>query len=133
VPIRSNVKITEGTVPYDLYEYATFSAAGTVAVKTGAHRFYVEDGLTVVSVRASVGTAPTGASLIVDVNRNGTSLWATTTANRPTIAASGNTALAGAMDTDALVAGDYLTIDIDQVGSTVAGADLTVIVRMRRT
>lgn len=105
----------------------TFSISGDVATMTGAHRLYLKNGGTIAEVRASVGTAPTGASLIVDVNRNGTTIYGTQ-ANRPTIAASGNTATGGAASNGTFSAGDYLTVDVDQVGSTVAGADLTVTV-----
>lgn len=102
-----------------------FSATGEVVVSTGGHRFYVEEATTIQSVRASVGTAPTGASLIVDVNKNGTTIF-TTQSNRPTIAASGFTDVSGTPEVTALDAGDYLTVDIDQVGSSVPGANLTV-------
>jgi hypothetical protein len=77
-------------------------------------------------IRASVGTAPAGAPVIIDVNKNGTSLF-TTQANRPTIAAAANTSgNVTIMDVTTVAPGEYLTIDIDQIGSTTAGADLTV-------
>lgn len=72
-------------------------------------------------------TAPTGAALITDVNVAGTSLWATTQANRPTIAAAATSGTGTAFDTTTLTAGDVLTLDIDQVGSTVAGGQATLI------
>lgn len=105
---------------------ATFSVAGVVAQATGAGRWYNDTGrtLTLVKVRASVGTSPTGSSLIVDVNKNGTTIF-TTQGNRPTIAASGTTGT-GTPDVTTLADGDYLTVDIDAVGSTISGADLTV-------
>lgn len=115
----------------NLFEFATLSQGGTLSVKTGASRFYVESSYTIVGVRVAVGTAPTDASIIVDVNKNGTTIF-TTQGNRPTIAASSNTATANNPDVTSLVAGDYLSVDIDQVGSTVAGSDLTVQVRLRR-
>jgi hypothetical protein len=95
-----------------------------LTVKAGTSRYYLEEARTVVKVRASVGTAPTGAAILVDVNKNGTTIF-TTQANRPSIAISGNTAT-GTPQVTALAAGDYLTVDVDQVGSTVAGSDLTV-------
>lgn len=82
------------------------------------------------SVRASADTAPTGASLIVDVNKNGTTIY-TDQANRPTIAASTNTALGGTPDTSAGVSGDYYTPDIDQVGSTIPGSWVIVTMRIK--
>lgn len=110
---------------------ATFSKSGALAVAAGTHRWYADKAYTIVSVTAGVGTAPTGATLIVDVNNNGTSVWNVTTANRPTIAISGFTATGGALDDTTLAAGEYLTVDIDQVGSTVAGSDLVVNIVLR--
>lgn len=108
----------------------TWSYQGTVATIAGGQRLYVEQASTILSCRASVGTPPTGASIKVDVNKNGTTIF-TTQANRPTIAISGNTSGAVTnMNTNTLAAGDYLTVDVDQVGSTVAGADLTVTVTL---
>ena len=71
-------------------------------------------------------TAPTGASLIFDVNKAGTTIF-TTQANRPTIAAAATSGTIVAPDVTAIAAGDEFTIDCDQVGSTVAGADVTLI------
>lgn len=109
-----------------------FPTSGTVSTGTGALRVYVEEACTIVGARASVGTAPTGATLIVDVNKNGTTIY-TTQGNRPTIAISGNTSgTPTTPDVTSLAAGDYLTVDTDQVGSSVAGADLMVTVVLRK-
>lgn len=105
-----------------------FGVRGVVAVAVGGARFYNDSGrtLTILSVRTSVGTAPTGASLIVDININGTTIF-TTQANRPTIAVSGFTSgKVTNMDVTTIADGQYFTVDVDQVGSTVAGADLDV-------
>ena len=81
--------------------------------------------LTIVKVKLVVKTAPTGAAIIIDVNKNGTTIF-TTQANRPQIAAGATQGDSGTPDVTALAEGDKLTIDIDQIGSTIAGADLTV-------
>jgi hypothetical protein len=106
-----------------------FSQGGTLTTGTGQFRLYNRSGATrtIQTVTASVGTAPTGASILIDVNKNGTTIF-TTQSNRPTIAASGFEDESGAPDVTSWAAGDYLTIDIDQVGSTIAGANLTVTV-----
>jgi hypothetical protein len=104
----------------------TWSYSGTLAVTTGTFRWYNDTGrtLTITKIRASVGTAPTGASVICDVNKNGTTVF-TTQSNRPTIAVSTNTAL-GTPNVTSLADGDYLTVDIDQIGSSTPGSNLTV-------
>lgn len=110
-----------------------FSKAGALTTATGKHRLYAPGGVTwtIAEVRASVGTAPTGASLIVDVHKSGTTIF-TTQSNRPTVAASGFTDLADAVEVPSLASGEYLTVDVDQIGSSVAGEDLTVQVLLTR-
>ena len=107
----------------------SFSQGGTLTTGTGQFRWYNRTGATrtIQTVTASVGTQPTGASILVDVNKNGTTIF-TTQSNRPTIAVSTNEDESGAPDVTSLAAGDYLTIDIDQIGSTIAGSNLVVTV-----
>lgn len=110
-----------------------FGKAGVLTVSTGVGRLYNDLGYTLVieKIRVSVGTAPTGSSLIVDVNKDGTTIF-TTQGNRPTIAVSGVTVLSAAPDVTSWANGEYLTIDVDQIGSTVAGSDLQVQPIVRR-
>lgn len=86
--------------------------------------------ITIKSIRAMVGTAPTGAAAILDIHKNGTTIF-TTQGNRPEIAIDGNdSGEVTNMDVTALAKGDYLTLDIDQIGSTIAGKDLVVTLEM---
>lgn len=111
---------------------ATYITTGEIAVGAGLVRFPFPFVATLVSVTAGIATPPTGAALIVDVHRNGTTIFSTQ-ANRPTIAAGANaTAAAPTPNTTAMAVGDYLTVDIDQVGSTVPGSNLTVQIYYRR-
>lgn len=103
-----------------------FSSIGTLSVRTGTARFVAWEACTILGARAVCNTAPTGASVIVDINKNGTTIFSTQ-GNRPTIAAGTNDSGAiVAPNVTTLAVGDYLTVDIDQVGSTLAGSDLTV-------
>lgn len=107
-----------------------FSFAGSLVAVTGASKYPVPLAGTIVSAQAAVGTDPTGASVIVDVLKNGTTIY-TTQANRPTIAAGTNESAAALPDVTAVAAGDLLSVNIAQVGSTTPGADLTVVVLVR--
>lgn len=110
-------------------QLATFNTPGVLTVSPGTGRFRFPFNATILGVTAAVDTAPTGASLIVDVHKNGTTIF-TNQANRPTIAISGfATTTEPTPDVTAMAVGDYLTVDVDQVGSTIAGADLTIFVR----
>lgn len=105
----------------------TFSVEGAVSVGSGAARLYPPFDITIAAVRASVGIAPTGSDLIVDVNKDGTTIF-TTQANRPTIADSGFDSGEETPDVTAVSSSEYLTVDVDQVGSTDAGSHLTVVI-----
>lgn len=128
---RIRVKHSDGsTSAIRAIEPYVMAVTGALTVQTGKSRVYLEDNYTVESIRASVSTAPAGAAVIVDVNRNGTTLF-TTQAARPAIAAGAFTAT-GAPAVTTFAAGDYLTVDVDQIGTTTAGSDLTVVIRLRR-
>ena len=79
-----------------------------------------------------VDTVNTGADLIVEVKKNGTTIYGSTPANRPTVTdsdADGWGAVA-APDTVAFAQFDLMTIEVAQVGSTVAGSDLSVMLAL---
>ena len=116
-----------------MVEPHTFSSTGPLAAAAGKSRIYLESGYAVETVRAAVNTSPTGAgsAVTVDVNKNGVSIYSNP-ADLPSIAAGSNTATGNAAAGVELAQGDYLTVDIDTVGSTDPGADLTVTVRLRK-
>lgn len=93
------------------------------------NKLIVTQAMTITKVFIAANTAPTGAALICDINKNSTSIWASTQANRIQLASGSAYNTQSSFDTTALVEGDILTIDIDQVGSTVAGSDITVELR----
>lgn len=105
-----------------------WAAAGALSAGAGKFSWYNDTGvpLTVRSTRATVGTAPTGASVICDVNVAGVTIYGTQ-ANRPTIAATGLTSGKNVgMTSTSIPDGSRVTVDIDQVGSTTPGEDLVV-------
>lgn len=116
-----------GTVPY------TFSAQGVLTTRTGKSRQKLLGSGLIIAVVASLDTPATGATTFkVDVNKNGTTIFGTQ-ANRPTWVASANDATVGSHSVTTFANGDYLTCDIDAIGSTVAGSDLTVTIYILRT
>lgn len=104
-----------------------FASPGDLVVGGGTSRIYLPTAGTIQSVEASVGTAPDGQPAIIDVDKNGTTIF-TTQANRPSIAALAHTSGKMTPDVATFSIGDYLTVDIDQVGilpvSTVAFVSL---------
>jgi len=106
-----------------------FTVGGTLT--TGVNKtceIFASCALTIDKVYTHVKTAPTGAAIIVDVNKNGTTIF-TNQANRPQIAAGSTEDESGTPDVTILVKNDALSIDIDQ-GDT--GADLSVFVRCKQ-
>jgi hypothetical protein len=104
-----------------------FYFSGTQTAASKAARFVLPEEGKVYSVVTTVNTAPTGDTLICDVNLNGTTIY-TTQGSRPIIAAAAKTSTSlAAPDVTNLDTGDVITFDVDQIGSSVAGADLTVV------
>jgi hypothetical protein len=116
-------------------EIARVSVQGTLAVTTNVvPAIVLPRACTILKVSARVGTAPTGASLLIDINKNGnTGQSIFNGATRITIAAASSADNKTTFDGSygVLAADDYLTVDIDQVGSTIAGADLGLTIEVR--
>lgn len=112
-------------------ETFNFFIAG--AQTTGAKKAAALVGVagTIVDVRAYIDTAPVGSTFIVDVLKNGVTLF-TTSGNKPTIAAAANVSSTTLPNIVSLAAGDRLSVDISQIGSGTAGSDLYVSVTVKR-
>jgi hypothetical protein len=97
--------------------------ATTGAGKTNT--LVVTRAMTIVKAYAYAVTGPTGADLTFDINVGGSTIWSTQ-ANRLKIVAGQNAGTQTSFNTTALAENDLLTIDIDVIGSTIAGSDITV-------
>lgn len=89
--------------------------------------------MTVTAVRASVTTAPTGSTLILDINEGGASILGTKLSIDATEKTSTTAASAATITDSSLANASEITIDVDQVGATVAGAGLKVWIIGTRT
>jgi hypothetical protein len=116
----------------DWFVIAASDEAADLATGTGKVYFRMPYAGTLLAVKATVNTAPTGSTLICDINEAGTSVLGT----KLSIDASektSDTAASAATITDSALANDAeITIDIDQVGSTVTGKGLKVYLKIRR-
>ena len=107
----------------------------TTAITTGTAKvtFRMPYAFTLTAVRASVTTAPTGSTILIDINEGGTTILST----KLMIDASektSTTAATPAVISDSSLADDAeITIDFDQVGSTIAGAGVKVYLIGHRT
>lgn len=103
---------------------------GTQAVATSkGPQITMPYNITLSSVLMSIKGAPTGTSLIVDINQNGSTIFAT----RPQIDDGSTTGGTSAVfSATTLNEGSTITLDIDQVGSTFAGSGLTITLKGTR-
>lgn len=106
----------------------TALTAGTAKVT-----FRMPYAFTLTAVRASVTTAPTGSVLTVDINENGTSILSTKLTIDATEKTSTTAATPPVISDSALADDAEITIDIDAVGGTIAGAGLKVVLIGSRT
>jgi hypothetical protein len=100
----------------------------TTALTTGNNKltFRLPYAMTLTEVRASVTTAPTGADLEVDIEEAGTTVLSTVISVDISEFSSEDSS-APPVISDATLADDaIITVDIDVVGSTIAGAGLKV-------
>ena len=100
----------------------------TTDLTTGTAKttFRMPYAMTLTDVRASVTTAPTGSILQVDINESGVSVLSTVLSIDASEKTSETAATAAVISDSALADDAEITIDIDQVGSTVAGAGLKI-------
>lgn len=105
----------------------------STALTTGVKLKFRLPACTILDLRSSVGTAPTGANLILDVKENGTTILSTLLSIDAGESTS-TTAGTPAVISDASIADDAeITVEITQVGSTIAGAGLKLAIKLRYT
>lgn len=106
-------------------------ATDPLVVAVGIVQFVAIRACVITGVRATVavGKAPTGADVIFDINKNGTTIF-TTQGNRPKVVATNTVGALATPDITALAAGDVITVDVDQKGSTLAGSLATITIGM---
>lgn len=110
-----------------------YNLTGSMSTRTGRMRVGVLGSGLIVGVKAFLDTAPTGTTTFkIDINKNSTSIYGTQ-ANRPTWVSGSIAATVGSHSVTSYADGDNFSFDIDAVGNTVAGSDLTVSVWVLRT
>ena len=117
----SNLTNLPATIQLACSDETTALTAGTAKVT-----FRMPYAMTLTAVRASVTTAPTGSTLVVDINEGGTSILSTKLSIDATEKTSTTAATAAVISDSALADDAEITIDIDQIGGTIAGAGLKV-------
>lgn len=116
-----------GTIPI------VFSAQGVLTARTAKSYVQLLGSGLIVATKGWLDTPATGGTTFkADVNLNAVTIYGTQ-GNRPIWVASANAATIGVHSVTTYVDGDRLSCDIDAVGSTIAGSDLTLTVYILRT
>jgi hypothetical protein len=103
-----------------------FQLRGNAYVDTGIMGVMMGESKTIDKVVVYSDDAPLTSSLIVDINKNGTTIF-TTQSKRPIVTPGNNTDDSDTPDVTSLAQDDRVTVDIDQIGSgTVGGNNLYV-------
>ena len=113
----------ELNLPYDIGFTAGFDndmVPEVVTVRTYGQMVMGRAG-TFVGEVGYVDTVATGAILIVDIMKNGTTIYAST---KPQFAISATGLTAGVLTVTTFAAGDRITFKVTQIGSTSAGAGI---------
>lgn len=107
----------------------------STAITTGTAKatFRMPFAGTLTAVRASVNTAPTGATIVIDINETGTTVLSTKLSIDTTEKTSTTAATPPVISDSSLADDAEITIDFDQVGSTIAGAGVVVTLIGTRT
>jgi hypothetical protein len=104
----------------------SFQVSGYLAIQTNAAPLIIVDAnRSVRDMYGIVGTAPTGAGIVLQINRNG-SAYATVQFSVGTTTSN----VVNGFGLPPLQAGDQLSLNITGVGTTVPGSDLTLILRL---
>lgn len=103
-----------------------------LTVGTAKVTFRMPFAATLTAVRANVNTAPTGSTLVVDLNEEGATVLSTKLSIDATEKTSVTAAVPAVISDSSLADDAEITIDIDQVGATIKGKGLKVWLYMRR-
>ncbi len=93
---------------------------------TGKVTFRMPYAMNLTEVRSNVVVAPSGSTLIVDINQTGVSILSTELSIDAGEKTSVTAATPAVISSSSLGDDDEITIDIDQIGSSVAGAGLKI-------
>jgi hypothetical protein len=137
--VGSGLSITGTTLsasasnPVEFIAIACSDETTAITTGTGKATFRMPYAFTLTAVRASVTTAPTGSTIIIDINEGGSTILSTKLSIDASEKTSTTAASAAVISDTALADDAEITIDFDQVGSTIAGAGVKVYLIGTRT
>ena len=122
----STVQTNSATWQSTTLTFACSDELSDLTVLTNAITFRMPHNMTLTDVRASVGTAPVGSTIIVNIKQSGLSIFSTKVSIDANEKTSTTAAIPPVITTTGLSDDAEITVDIDQIGSTTAGKGLKV-------
>ena len=119
--------------PSDVFIIACSDETSDLTAGTNKARFTMPYAGTLTAVKSDMNTAPTGSTFVVDINEAGVSVLSTKLSIDVGETNSSTAATPAVISDSALASGAVISIDIDQIGSTVAGAGLKVTLFVTRS
>ncbi len=120
-------------LPYDisfLAGYDSDTEGEDVVVRKYGELVMARPG-TFVGEEGYIDTVCTGAALIVDIEKDTGSDFASIYSTKPQFAVSTNAMTAGVLSTTAFVSGDRVTFKVTQIGSTIAGSGVRFMLKCK--
>lgn len=130
--LPDNVYVGSAPIASGGDQIISFTRSNLLTATAGQGRFIFPHAAVLVKLEATVANAPEGADIILQLVKNGT-INLFDSANRPRILEDESIADDTSAFTNAyLQENDYLTLNIDQVGSVTPGDYLTVVLVYRK-
>lgn len=133
IAVEGNAVYHAGNNPTESIIVACSDETTSITTGTAKVTMRMPYAFTLTAVRASVGTAPTGSTIIIDINESGATILSTKLSIDASEKTSTTAASAAVISDTALADDAEITFDFDQVGSTIAGAGVKVYLIGRRT
>lgn len=112
--------------PTECLMFACSDETSAITAGAGKLTFRMPYAFTLTAVRASVKDAPTGSTIIIDINEGGASILSTKLSIDVSEKTSTGAATPAVISDPNLADDAEMTFDFDQVGSTIAGAGVKV-------
>jgi hypothetical protein len=113
--VLNNLRPTYSAFMYGVVEVAT-NIVGSFIIKSNQTLYFDE-------VALFTKTAPVGSALIIDIKKNGSTIFSTKPQINDGSTSGGSLAI---FSTSSVVKNDIITVDVTQIGSTTAGSDLSI-------
>lgn len=110
--------------------YLPFGQTGAVTVATGTRRLAMVNAGSFKSVVATVDTASASGSIVIDVKKNGTTIFSSGGTGAPVIITAGShiSSIISTFATGTFASGDYITVDVTVAGTSAQNLTVSVVV-----